>query len=462
VLSAGVGRMFHTLSLPTHIHTNTTTLHPVLLPISLCPGLNAAPGLFFAPNGDLYVVESSARVRVISDATSTIDLLFSAAPPAVTLPLAPGVPATSYTFMGPRGVVTDGRNGDMYIADAAGNSVFIFRNSALGTTVFAFAGTGEPCVVFTGPLPVCGDGGAASSALLNFPYGVALNARGDVAIADYGSNRVRLVSTATGIISTVLGTGESSYGPSGVPGDGVPGTTSVIAIPQGIAFDPASGDLFVADPVAFVIRRVYLSGPLAGYVFNVVGIPGTKGFSMDPTPPLMARIGSVYFMAFREWDGALLFSDGVYSTVYALPAGAGNLSRVVGVPWAGSRPACSPPPTEAAWRPEFGDGGPATLATLSYGSGLAIDAASGNLFVVSANDNSVRMVDNATGLIWTVAGKEYRRVISTVGHNRHPPSWCVMCATAQGLVSSRLPETPALSGPLHWVHHAASRLMPCE
>ena len=90
----------------------------------------------------------------------------------------------------------------------------------------------------------------------------------------------------------------------------------------------------------------------------------------------------------------------------ALPiSGGGNLTLVAGKPWTGTRPLPTPTPgAVGAWNPRFGDGGPATLATLSYASGLTIDPNSGNVFVTSVNDFDVRMVDAATGLIWTVAG----------------------------------------------------------
>ena len=274
-------------------------------------------GIFSAPNDDLYILDSAAYVRVVRAATGNISLIASAAVASTSLPVAPGIPATAFTLTAPRGTTTDRRNGDIYIADAGGNAVFIFRNSAMyGTRVFLFAGTGVACTAILGPGAVCGDGGSAATARLTFPYGVSVNAAGDVAIADQNTNRVRVVTGPTGVINTVLGTGSKSYGATGVPADGVLGTSSVISIPQGLAYDPASGDLFVSDPVACVIRRVILSGGAqAGFVFNVAGVAGSCGSSAAPTPPLAARIGPSYFLAFRPSDGALLFSDGTYSVV---------------------------------------------------------------------------------------------------------------------------------------------------
>jgi trimeric autotransporter adhesin len=265
--------------------------------------------------------------------------------------------------------------------------------------VFVVAGSGIPCLNITGGRgPVCGDGGNATAALLSYPYGLALRSNGDLVIADENTNRIRLVSGSSGIISTILGNGSAWYGL-----DGVPGTASAISIPQGVAVDPASDDVFVADPEACVIRRIYLSGPFSGYVFNVAGVPGICGATVTSTAPRLALLGSIYFMLFRPSDGALIIADGTYSVVYQLPA-AGNLTIVAGIPWKSSRPAISNPSTSpAAWFPEYGDGGPAVNATLNYASGLAFDALSGILFVTSANDNCVRAIDTS-GTIWTVAG----------------------------------------------------------
>lgn len=298
------------------LHCRCRSQHPQLAAHPAHRAPSPVPGIFSAPNDDLYILDSAAYVRVVRAATGNISLIASAAVASTSLPVAPGVPATAFTLTAPRGTTTDRRNGDIYIADAGSNAVFIFRNSALyGTRVFVFAGTGVACTAFLGPGAVCGDGGSAATARLNFPYGLSVNAAGDVAIADQNTNRVRIVTSATGVINTVLGTGSKSYGAPGVPADGVLGTASVISIPQGLAFDAASGDLFVADPVACVIRRVFLSGAQAGFVFNVAGTAGSCGSSAAPTPPLAARIGPSYFLAFRPSDGALLFSDGTYSVV---------------------------------------------------------------------------------------------------------------------------------------------------
>ena len=87
-----------------------------------------------------------------------------------------------------------------------------------------------------------GDGGAATSASLYYPAGVAVDGSGNLFIADGGNHRVRRVDAATGVITTVAGNGTSD----GFTGDGGPGTSASLWSPTGVAVD-GSGNLFIAD-----------------------------------------------------------------------------------------------------------------------------------------------------------------------------------------------------------------------
>src|SRR5207253_3177555 len=86
-----------------------------------------------------------------------------------------------------------------------------------------------------------GDGGAATGASLNGPAGVALDASGNLYIADSNHNRIRKVAAATGIITTVAGNGDAAFA-----GDGGAATSASLSYPYGVALD-ASGDLYIAD-----------------------------------------------------------------------------------------------------------------------------------------------------------------------------------------------------------------------
>src|SRR5207247_45886 len=107
-----------------------------------------------------------------------------------------------------------------------------------------------------------GDGGAATSASLNFPTGVALDASGNLYIADTDNHRIRKVAAATGIITTVAGNGSLGFA-----GDGGAATSALLKSPTGVALD-ASGNLYIADQVNHRIRTV---GAATGIITTVAG-----------------------------------------------------------------------------------------------------------------------------------------------------------------------------------------------
>jgi secreted PhoX family phosphatase len=221
-----------------------------------------------------------------------------------------------------------------------------------------------------------GDGGPATSASLNFPPGVAVDASGNLFIADQANHRIRQVDGVTGIITTVAGNGVDGFS-----GDGGPATSASLNFPPGVTVD-ASGNLFIPDNFNSRIRRV---DGVTGIITTVAG-NGVAGFSGDGGPATSASLqnpagvavdgfGNLFIACFgnhriRKVDGV----TGIITTV------AGNGLR------------------------EFsGDGGPATSASLSDPFGVVLDA-SGNLFIADDGNNRIRKVDGVTAIITTVAG----------------------------------------------------------
>ena len=96
-----------------------------------------------------------------------------------------------------------------------------------------------------------GDGGPADEARLQVPSGVAVDAVGNVYIADTDNHRVRRVDVATGNISTFVGMGERGFS-----GDGGPATEGRLAFPTDVAVDGVSGSVYIADQLNHLIRRV--------------------------------------------------------------------------------------------------------------------------------------------------------------------------------------------------------------
>ena len=99
-----------------------------------------------------------------------------------------------------------------------------------------------------------GDGGSATSAELGYPWAAGYDAKGNLYILDAFNNRVRMVDT-NGNISTVVGSGATGCGAGGYSGDGGPATSATLNCPLGLDVD-AAGDLFISDYFNFVIRKV--------------------------------------------------------------------------------------------------------------------------------------------------------------------------------------------------------------
>ena len=169
-------------------------------------------------------------------------------------------PITTKASTGSGGVAVDA-NGNIYLADSQNNLVVKVDQQGVLKVV---AGNGTQ--------DFSGDGGAALSASLNQPTGVAVDATGNIFIADEGNNLIRKV-TPSGIISTVAG--------GGFDGDGGPATSAILNQPVSVAVD-ATGNIFIADNLNSSIRKVTPSGiisTLAGngsYVFSGDGGPATN------------------------------------------------------------------------------------------------------------------------------------------------------------------------------------------
>jgi trimeric autotransporter adhesin len=211
------------------------------------------------------------------------------------------------SFVTPRGMATDAA-GNAFVADYQANVVW-----RIGTdgSVTKFAGTGT--------LGYGGDGGAAASAQLNAPTAVAVDTAGDVFIDDFGNQRIREVTTA-GIINTVAGNGSQGYS-----GDGGPATNASLNQAQGIAVD-ASGNLYIADTANNVIREVTTNGmirTIAGTgTFGYSGDGGPAINAQLTGPPAIAvdAAGNIYFIDGTTWIRKIS-SNGTIATI----AGNGSL-----------------------------------------------------------------------------------------------------------------------------------------
>lgn len=226
--------------------------------------------------------------------------------------------ATNAELNQPRGMALDS-TGNMYIADTDNNVIRVVNTQASQITVAGVsidpgnidtvAGDGTACAVSTDP---CGDGGAATSAQLNGPSGVAVDRSGNIYIADTQDHRIRKVDTA-GNISTIAGTGAPCVSAS--CGDGGTATSALLAQPFDMFVD-YGGTVFIADSGDFVIRAVNTgANPITvdtkvigpGDIDTVVG-SGFRGYLGDGVPALSAQLAQPLGLGANS-AGDLLITD---------------------------------------------------------------------------------------------------------------------------------------------------------
>jgi len=160
-----------------------------------------------------------------------------------------GKPATQASLQFPASVAQD-RQGNTYVTDQGAQRI---RKVTAAGVISTIAGTGIA--------GFSGDGGQARLAQINAPLGITVDALGDIVFADAGNNRVRKITPA-GIISTIAGNGTAGYS-----GDGGPATDASMNVPWGVVHD-AAGNLYIADRTNNVVRKVNTAGIISTYAGN--------------------------------------------------------------------------------------------------------------------------------------------------------------------------------------------------
>jgi RHS repeat-associated protein len=228
-----------------------------------------AEGLAVDVSGNIYIADTyDQRIRKVSVATGIITTIAGNGTAGFS---GDGGPATSAKLDLPSAIALDSA-GNLYIADTQNDRI---RKVTLSTGIITtVAGSGNGSVFFSG------DGGAATSASLYYPQGVALDAAGNIYISDGNNQRIRKVTIATGIITTIAGNGTQGYA-----GDGGPATSASFYYPQGIAVDGA-GNVYIADQSNHRLRKITAS---TGTITTIAG-NGTAGFSGDGGPATSAEL----------------------------------------------------------------------------------------------------------------------------------------------------------------------------
>lgn len=276
-----------------------------------------------------------------------------------------GGPATEATLREPFMCCFDSA-GNLFFCEARNHVVR--RVDAVTGIVTTMAGAGEQGYT--------GDGGPATEATLYEPYSLEVDTDGSIYIVDRLNAAVRRVDGATGIITTVVGTGEPGYS-----GDGGPGPQAQLREPNDCFLD-GRGGLLIADIQDQRIRRLDLaSGIIDTFAGNGEKVRGGDGMPARQASILGARAvcmdghGNTY-IAEREGNGVRIVTAG------------GIMGTVAGAD---------------AERGYTGDGGPALAATWGAPKAIRCDAA-GHIIVVDTENHAIRRIDANTGIVATIAG----------------------------------------------------------
>jgi hypothetical protein len=349
-----------------------------------------------------------------------------------------GGPATSAGFYYIYGIASDAR-GNLFISDLYNYDIreVYCADSAVACTapggftkhdIYTVAGTG-------GTYGNSGDGGSATGATLGYAYGVAVDSSDDIFIPNYQYDVVRKVNASTATINTVAGNGTISY-----TGNNIPATGAVLNNPWGVAFD-STGNAYIADRGNCIVRKVDTSGVITLFAGTAAscGFGGDGGsatavgaYLSSPSAVATDSAGNVYIadqynLRIRKVDTSGNIStfagDGSYGFDGDGPAtshslyypqavatdAAGNVYiadfsnyRIRKVDISGNMTTIAGNGNYCYTYSACGDGGPATSATMSNPSGVAVDKA-GNVYFTDTSNSRVRQI-NTAGIIDTYAG----------------------------------------------------------
>jgi sugar lactone lactonase YvrE len=244
----------------------------------------------------------------------------------------------------------------------------LFLNITWAQNISTIAGNGA--------IGFSGDGTAATSATMNGPQDVALDTFGNVYIADAANHRIRKITAATGIMSTIAGNGTPAY-----TGDGGAATAASLYAPIGVAVD-AAANVYIVDNGNHCIRKV---NAVTGIITTVAG-SGVAGFAGDGGLATLAKLYAPYDVTL-DTAGNLYIADVSNNRIRKVNAKTGIISTVAGTGAAGFS----------------GDGGLAMSAKLYQPFSVVVDFA-GNMFITDSYNHRIRKVSVSTGIITTIAG----------------------------------------------------------
>lgn len=282
-------------------------------------GLGQPFGLTLGPDDALYVCEvENHTVRRINRKTGTITTVVGTGKKGYT---GDGGPATTALCNEPYEIRFDAA-GNLYEVERLNHVVR--RVDARSGTIKTVAGTGQP--------GYAGDGGPATHAQLSQPHSIALDDAGHLYIADIGNHRVRRVDLATGIITTLIGTGGRRPTPDGAKFAGTP-----VNGPRALDFEPSSRSLILALREGNAVYRLNLQDETLQHLAGT----GQTGYAGDGGPARAALLSGPKGVAVAP-SGDIFLADTESHTIRVIRHGSGLIETVVGTGRRGDGPEGAP------------------------------------------------------------------------------------------------------------------------
>ncbi len=267
---------------------------------ALSAALNVPSAIAADASGNLYFADSGNDVIRKVDTQGTISVI------AGTYETANysgdnGV-ATSATLNNPTDIALDSA-GNLYIADG-GNNVVREVNLSSGIITTIAGVNASPC---TSSTSACGDGGPATAAQFNNPGAIAVDAGGNIYIADGGDRRIREINAQSRIITTIAGNGGRCNGATFPCGDGGIATSAVLGNSTPSIRIDGGGNIFLTDAVNSAVREVNVR---SGTITTIAGTLGTTGFSGDGGIATSARLSSPQIIALDSFGNLYVADQG--------------------------------------------------------------------------------------------------------------------------------------------------------
>jgi hypothetical protein len=432
------------LALPLLLLCFLTRVEPLAAQATIVPG-NTAVGSSAAPVNVNVTMASGGTIgsiKVMGEGVANVDFASAGGTCTVGAYLAAGQSCNVSVVFSPASPGM--RWGAVVLLDSS--------NNALATHFISGMATGAVGVFVPGIISTVagdynwvydGDNKPATSASIFLAAGIAVDAAGNLFIADSSNNRIRRVDAVSGMITTVAGTGDNGYNR-----DGIPATQATLTNPTSVVLDPA-GNLFIADQGNNLIRRV---DAFTGIITTYAGQPGIQGYSGNNVDATHATLANPNGLSFDP-NGNLYVADTANHCIRKIAPGSGGaggtITTVAGTggvpgfdgdggaatnahlaaPWSATPIPSATPGTYAGFyiadqnnnrirkvdangiittfvggtKGYYGDNGPISDAQLNLPSSVLIDVA-GNIYIADSGNNVVRRINANTNIITTYAG----------------------------------------------------------